>query len=173
MSYYGMGKPSAGFFPPPSPGELGSREVEMAPSGPSSLYPGMPRETPASGGLSSAIGLLRRKLQAKQGLRISSAAPSCSRIRTPSRLVEEPAGHRAHLGKGLQKGGSHTEASAAGSCALRDRTENMPLSRRATGGSSSPLCRRPFLSASPPRTLPAPAETLRWPGGDSCPAGSS
>ncbi|XP_053250762.1 spermatogenesis-associated protein 25 [Podarcis raffonei] len=67
MSYYGMGNPSAGFFPPPSPGESGSREVEMAPSGPSSLYPGMPRETPASGGLSSAIGLLRKKLQAKQG----------------------------------------------------------------------------------------------------------
>nr|XP_034979485.1 spermatogenesis-associated protein 25 [Zootoca vivipara] len=39
----------------------------MAPSGPSSLYPGMPRETPALGSLSSAIGLLRRKLQAKQG----------------------------------------------------------------------------------------------------------
>ncbi|XP_061486710.1 spermatogenesis-associated protein 25 [Rhineura floridana] len=56
------------FFPPTfCTGESSSREVKMAPSSLSGLCSGIPRETPAPVGLSSAVGLLRRQLQARQG----------------------------------------------------------------------------------------------------------
>ncbi|XP_053105924.1 spermatogenesis-associated protein 25 [Hemicordylus capensis] len=89
MSYYGMGKASAGFFPPASQGEAISREGHRAPSSLASLYPGMPREVSAAAAaasLSSAARVFRRNLQAKAAapLQLLHTQPCEGACRAPS-----------------------------------------------------------------------------------------
>ncbi|KAH0619376.1 hypothetical protein JD844_019425 [Phrynosoma platyrhinos] len=68
MSYYGMGKASSGFFPPPHQGQPSSTEIKMAPSSQPSLCSGMTREASAPARIASTIGHLQRKVQAKQAV---------------------------------------------------------------------------------------------------------
>ncbi|XP_063001632.1 spermatogenesis-associated protein 25 [Elgaria multicarinata webbii] len=66
-------------------GEFEGREVNAAPSSLTRLYPGRPPEAPASASTPSALGLLHRKLQAKQG-------PPPPPPLSATQLLQEPCG---------------------------------------------------------------------------------